>query len=152
MTSTQWKIVLEIEPDIALRAKILEPLDTDNYVAAGPGHWGLLVVTVRGQDDTIIGGLWGQTGYGFLFVEFLALGPAKGMGLGRKVMELAEQEAKRRGLIGIWLDTFSFQAPNFYLKLGFKEFGRVTDFPPGYSRVFYVKRFSSIGVRELMED
>ena len=142
MQPGQWTLTLEADPDPSLRAKILEPLAAHNDAAAGPGRWGTLAVTVRGEDGETVGGLWGRTGYGFLFVELLALGPARGLGLGRKVMELAEAEAKRRGLLGIWLDTWTFQAPGFYPKLGFVECGRITEYPPGHDRIFYVKRFA----------
>ncbi len=142
MQDSPWTITVEADPDPSLRAKILEPLDRYNDAAAGPGRWGLLAVAVRGEDGAGVGGLWGRTGYGFLFVELLVLGPARGLGLGRKVMELAEAEAKRRGLLGIWLDTWTFQAPDFYPKLGFVECGRITEYPPGHDRIFYVKRFA----------
>ena len=99
-------------------------------------------MAVRDRNGEVVGGLWGRTGYGFLFVELLAMGPARGIGLGRRVMQLAEAEAKRRSLLGIWLDTWTFQAPNFYPKLGFTECGRITGYPPGHDRIFYVKRFS----------
>jgi GNAT superfamily N-acetyltransferase len=143
MQDSRWTIAVEADPDPSLRAKILEPLDRYNDAAAGPGRWGLLAVTVRGGDGEAVGGLWGRTGYGFLFVELLTLGPARGLGLGRRVMELAEAEAKRRGLLGIWLDTWTFQAPGFYPKLGFVECGRITEYPPGHDRIFYVKRFAA---------
>ena len=143
MQDSQWTIALEADPDPSLRAKILEPLDKYNDAAAGPGRWGVLAVTVRDGNGEVVGGLWGRTGYGFLFVELLALGPARGLGLGRGVMERAEAEAKRQGLLGIWLDTWTFQAPDFYPKLGFVECGRITEYPPGHDRVFYVKRFGA---------
>ena len=142
MQDSQWTITVEADPDPSLRAKILEPLDKYNEAAAGPGRWGTFAVTVRGEDGDVVGGLWGRTGYGFLFVELLALGPARGLGLGRHVMQQAEAEAKRQGLLGIWLDTWTFQAPGFYPKLGFVECGRITEYPPGHDRIFYVKRFA----------
>jgi len=142
MQANHWTITLEADPDMSLRAKILEPLAQHNEAAAGPGRWDTLAVTVRGVDGEVAGGLWGRTGYGFLFVELLALGPARGLGLGRKVMALAEAEARRRGLLGIWLDTWTFQALGFYPKLGFMECGRITEYPPGHDRIFYVKRFA----------
>lgn len=80
-----------------------------------------------------------------LFVELLALGPARGRGLGRRLMRDAEAEARRRGLSGIWLDTWTFQAPGFYARLGFAECGRIRDYPPGHDRIFYVKRFEGGG-------
>ena len=142
MEGHRWTVALEADPDVALRAKIEAPLDAHNEAVAGPGDWGLLAVSVRGPDREVVGGLWGRTGYGFLFVELLALGPARGVGLGREVMGLAEAEAKRRGLIGVWLDTWTFQAPDFYPKLGFTECGRVKDHPPGHDHIFYVKHFA----------
>lgn len=137
-----WRVVLEAEPNEAIRAQILAPLNAHNERAAGPGNWENFAITVRDADGKIAGGLWGLAGYGFLFVHLFALGKAKGVGLGREVMGLAEAEARRRGLLGIWLDTWTFQAPGFYQKLGFVEFGRIGDYPPGHDRVFYVKRFA----------
>ncbi len=81
-------------------------------------------MTVRDQAGAVVGGLWRRTGYGFLFIELLALGPAKGIGLGRQIMGIAEAEARRRELLGMWLDTWTFQAPDFYPKFGFEECGR----------------------------
>ena len=142
MTEPEWTIALETDPDPSLRAKILEPLGAFNESAAGPGNWSVMAVTVRDTTGEVIGGLWGRTGYGFLFVELLALGPARQRGLGRKVMAEAEAEARRQGLLGMWLDTWTFQAPGFYQKLGFTECGRITEYPPGHDRIFFVKRFA----------
>lgn len=142
MPDAAWTITLEADPDPSLRALILAPLDAHNQEMAGPGQWGLLVVTVRDAAGAVVGGLWGRTGYGFLFIELLALGPARQQGLGRRVMAEAEAEAKRRGLVGAWLDTWTFQAPGFYEKLGFSECGRIRDYPPGHDRIFYTKRFA----------
>ena len=146
MQNDPWLITLETDPDPSLRSDILAPLIAYNESAGGPAHGGLLAVTVKNEEDAVVGGLWGRVGYGFLFIELLALGPAKGVGLGRKVMGLAEVEARRRGLVGMWLDTWTFQAPDFYPKLGFVEFGRITGYPPGHDRIFYVKRFGPVEI------
>ena len=100
----------------------------------------MLAFTVRDAAGAIVGGLWGRTGYGFLFVELLASGPARGAGIGREVMAQAEGAARQRGLTGIWLDTWTFQAPGFYEKLGFAEVGRIPNYPPGHDRIFFMKR------------
>jgi GNAT superfamily N-acetyltransferase len=137
---TPWTTVLEPDPDPAIRARIIAPLVAYNDRAAGAADWGLIVVTVRDPAGEIVGGLWGRTGYGFLFVELLTAGPAAGTGMGTRLMAMAEAEARQRGLAGIWLDTWTFQAPGFYLKLGFAEVGRITNYPPGHDRIFYMKR------------
>ena len=136
-----WSIVQEAEPDFAVREAILDVLIAHNSAAAGDGKWQPLAITVRDEAGIVAGGLWGYTLYSFLFVELLAMGEARGEGIGRKVMALAEAEARRRGCVGIWLDTFSFQAPWFYPKLGFTEFGRIPGHPPGHDRLFLVKHF-----------
>ena len=143
MTSSPWSVALETDPDPAIRQGILAPLIAANEAAGGPSRRELLAVTVRDASGAVVGGLWGRMGYGFLFVELLALGTAKGLGLGRAVMGLAEAEARRREMAGMWVDTFTVQAPGFYLKLGFTECGRITGYPPGHDRVFFVKRFGA---------
>ena len=55
-------------------------------------------------------------------------------------MHKAEALARERDLVGLWLDTFSWQAPGFYERLGFIEVGRIPDHPPGEARIFLAKR------------
>ena len=137
---TEWTLTLEADPAASVRDAILVPLIAHNIAQAGEHGYAPLAVTVRGPDGGVAGGLYGYVLYQYLFVELLALGAARGAGLGRQVMALAEAEARKRGCIGIWLDTFTFQAPGFYAKLGFEEFGRISGFPPGHDRLFLLKR------------
>jgi ribosomal protein S18 acetylase RimI-like enzyme len=55
-------------------------------------------------------------------------------------MAMAEDLARERGCVGVWLDTFDFQAPEFYRKHGYEQFGRLDDYPPGHQRLFFQKR------------
>ncbi len=140
MTAPGWTATLESAPDPAMREAILAPLIAYNHEAGGPSGYAPVAVTVRDTEGAIAGGLWGYISYGYLFVELLCMGPARGQGIGTAVMALAEEEARRHGCVGIWLDTFTFQAPEFYQKLGFTAFGRIADHPPGQARIFYLKR------------
>jgi GNAT superfamily N-acetyltransferase len=56
-------------------------------------------------------------------------------------MARAETWSRERGLAGMWLDTFAFQARPFYEKLGFSVFGEIENHPRGSSRFFLQKRF-----------
>jgi hypothetical protein len=56
-------------------------------------------------------------------------------------MGAAEGRAVERGCHSAWVDTFSFQAPGFYPKLGYEVFGEL-DYPPGHKRIFLQKRLS----------
>ena len=62
-------------------------------------------------------------------------------GLGKQLMEEAEQLAGSRELSGLWLWTQSWQAEEFYKKLGYVEFTRFSNFPKGYERIGLRKEF-----------
>lgn len=91
-----------------------------------------------------IGGLWGMSAGGWFFVEMIFVPEEyRGRGVGTTLIRAAEDAARSRGCVGIRLDTFTFQAPEFYEKLGYKAFGRLKNFPPGHERIFYFKQLDS---------
>jgi GNAT superfamily N-acetyltransferase len=137
-----WTVALEPEDSHELFEAILAPLRRHSSETIGSGgDYQPLIVSIRDEAGAVVGGLHGYTLFRFAFVELLATGPARGQGLLHGLFDLAETEARRRGCVGVWLDTFTFQAPLLYPKLGFTECGRITDFPPGHDRIFFVKRF-----------
>lgn len=88
-----------------------------------------------------IGGLWGRTSYDWLNVEFLALPETlRDKKLGTELMRRAEEIARERGCVGLWLTTLHFQAPGFYQKLGFEIAGEIEDSPRGGKRYIMSKR------------
>jgi ribosomal protein S18 acetylase RimI-like enzyme len=100
-----------------------------------------LSVLLRDATGQVVGGLVGATGWGWLYVENLAVPPAlRGAGWGARLMRAAEDEARRRGCTGIRLDTYTFQARGFYEKLGFRVVGQIEDCPPGHTRFTMTKR------------
>ena len=129
-----------------VREAVLAPLQAYNLAQVGPSHLRPLAVLLRDGAGAIRGGLWGRTGWGWLFVELLAVPEAfRGQGLGVALLRQAEEEASRRGCTGAWLDTFSFQAPGFYAKQGYAEVGRIEDYPSGHSRMFLRKTLAAGG-------
>ncbi|UFN50606.1 GNAT family N-acetyltransferase [Roseomonas sp. OT10] len=123
------------------RDAVLAPLMAFNLEQAGPPQMRPLAVLLRDEEGMIQGGLWGRTGWSWLFVELLVVpDPHRGRGLGTALLRQAEEEALRRGCVGAWLDTFSFQAPGFYLRQGYEIVGTIRGYPPGHSRHFLRKR------------
>jgi GNAT superfamily N-acetyltransferase len=97
-------------------------------------------VTVS-EGRAIIGGAIGESKFDWLIVQHLWVADgSRGKGLGSVLMAKVEALARKRRCVGIHLDTFSFQAPAFYRKLGFKRFGRIADHPRGHSRIYLYKR------------
>jgi GNAT superfamily N-acetyltransferase len=108
-----------------------------------PGHqkWRPLAVFVRDR-ETIVAGLAGETYAGWLFIRYLWVADAlRGKGIGRELMDGAEGRAVERGCHSALVDTFSFQAPGFYRKLGYEAFGEL-DYPPDFKRIFFQKRLA----------
>ena len=59
--------------------------------------------------------------------------------LGSKLLEKLEIDLKALGCKLVHLDTFDFQAPNFYVKNGYTLYGELKDNPKGHSRFYYCK-------------
>lgn len=92
------------------------------------------------EQGRVIAGLVGYTNWEWLYIETLAVDAAyRGMGLGRKLVEQAELVAKERHCRGVWVDTFTFQSPEFYERLGYESFGQLDDYPLGQKRIFLRK-------------
>ena len=88
----------------------------------------------------VIGGLWGRTELGLLFLEMLFLPSAlRGQAAGGRLLAMVEDEAVRRGCKRAVVETSTFQAPGFYLRHGYEEFGRVPFEADGHARVFLRK-------------
>jgi GNAT superfamily N-acetyltransferase len=108
-----------------------------------PGHqrWKPIGVFVRDR-ESIVAGLAGDTYSGWLFIRYLWVSDAlRGQGIGRKLMGGGEDRALERGCHSAWVDTFSFQAPGFYRKLGYEVFGEL-DWSPEHKRYFLRKRLA----------
>jgi GNAT superfamily N-acetyltransferase len=110
------------------------------------GQWDarpLYVLARAAVDGHVLGGFICRTSLGLLFIE-LAFLPRelRKQGLGTRMLRMAETEAVRRGCCGGVLYTISFQAPEFYKRHGWREFGRVPCHPPGTSRIFMTKALS----------
>jgi len=91
-----------------------------------------------------MGGLWGASVVGWLYVDLLVVPEGfRGQGLGTELLRKAEEIARKRGCIGMWLHTGTFQAPGFYEKRGFKAFGKVPDYPLGHATIYYLKRLDA---------
>lgn len=128
----------------AARAIIQRGLAAFHDKHAGASGFRPLAILLLDGAGAAIGGLWGRTAWGWLFIELLFVPEAmRGGGVGRELVRRAEGEAVSRGCVGVWLDTFSFQARGFYEKLDYAVFGQLDDCPPGHSRLFMRKALST---------
>jgi GNAT superfamily N-acetyltransferase len=100
-----------------------------------------LAIFERNDQDQIVAGLAGYTWAGFCEVRFVWVHETlRGQGYGTRLLEAAEAEARARGCELIILGSYSFQAPDFYRKLGYEVVGRIDDCPPGHTNYYLKKR------------
>jgi predicted N-acetyltransferase YhbS len=123
------------------RLGILTPLLAHNLANGGDDAHETFALLLRDPDSNeVIGGLYGKVSYQWLLIDLVSVPESmRGRGIGERLMRMAEDIAQKKNCTGIWLETFSFQAPGFYQKLGYSEFGRLADYPPGHTRLCYQK-------------
>ena len=122
-------------------AQLWRGLARFNQQTAGKYHYSRDVLTARSETGRIVGGLILQSWWKESYIELLWLSDrARRQGLGSELIAEAERRARRRGSKLVHLNTYSFQAPRFYAKLGYRCFGKMSGSPKGESRYFYAKR------------
>ncbi|MDC0435493.1 GNAT family N-acetyltransferase [bacterium] len=105
------------------------------------GSFDPLSIYSRTNDDVIIGGLIGVSYGNWLHVhEFWVSEEHRGKSVGSRILHTAEAEAIRRNCIGVTLDTYSFQALQFYLTRGYEEFGSLSGYGNKFKRHYLQKK------------
>lgn len=111
-----------------------------NQAATGIDNGRALGFFVRDDSDQIVAAATGHTwgGTGELHQVWVAEGRRRA-GLGRRLLAAAEVEATRRDCSQLVLSTHSFQAPDFYRKLGFEIVAELPDYPRGHAELLLRK-------------
>lgn len=85
-------------------------------------------------------GLVAETFGNWLEIEYLFVKEElRGQGIGSKLLQEAESEAKKRNCYFAFVNTYQFQAPDFYLSHGYKEVFTLEDYPYTGQRYYYQK-------------
>ena len=137
----RYELILTDAPDARARGVIGEGLAAYNDEQSGITDRRDLAVLVKdARSGEIVGGIIGRSSLGLLFIDLVYLPQAlRRDGLGSRMLKLAEDEGRARGCVSAVLYTISFQAPAFYARHGWREFGRIPCKPDGAARVFFTK-------------
>lgn len=140
MKAAPVKVVAERSRAAAVSRELWKGLVKYNREQAGPLRYKRTVLSARDGKGKLLGGLILQSYWRETYVELLWLSAqARRGGTGSLLIKEAERRARKRGSVLIHLNTFSFQAPGFYEKQGYRRFGGMAGSPKGQSRHFYVK-------------
>jgi GNAT superfamily N-acetyltransferase len=114
------------------RTELEDRLYAFNVESTGFRDAGDLSCVLRDSEGTLVAGIDGFTWGGYAHVGVLWVSePLRGNGLGRRLLQAAEAEARRRGCTSIVLSTHEFQAPRLYARLGYRRVGTTEDTPVG---------------------
>ncbi|MDG4876145.1 GNAT family N-acetyltransferase [Mesorhizobium sp. WSM4935] len=129
--------------DEAAKAEAAAALYRYNVAATGVDDRAPVGAVLCDGSGKAIGGLWGRTELGLLFLDMLFV-PAhlRGRSFGARLLAAVEEAARRRGCRGAVVETSSFQAPGFYARHGYAEFGRIPFAIDGQARVFFRKQLA----------
>lgn len=121
-------------------------LDEAAAVLGHPFEGKKVQLSARDAEGNLVGGLIGAHLQRWFFIKLLAVSPeARGGGIGAKLLARAEHMAREEGLVGIYLDTFEFQAPRFYQRQRYREIGRLPKLGNAPQRIWFAKEFNNSG-------
>jgi len=128
-------------PEMEAVHAIQRGLHAFNQEMGGPYDREPVTVLARDAAGEVQGGLLGLTYWHWLFIDWLWLARSqRGRGVGSELLRRAEAIARTRGCTDVYTDTFSFQAPGFWSRNGYTEFGRLDEMPRGHARQWFRKR------------
>ena len=136
------KLEFKLKPEQNDLDFIRDGIRAYNHMYLPDGDVDAIGCFARNDEDKVIGGLTGEMYNNTVFVEYLWIdAEARTSGLGSKLIALLEEQVKPLGVTHLYLDTYSFQALDFYLKLGFEKVGQYSGYPAaGIDKYFLQKK------------
>lgn len=136
------RLSFEENPSWAEREFIDDGLGAYNAPFLSDSRWSYFGIFVRDDDGAIRAGLIGNCYAGWLFIALLWVHEdLRRCGVGSRLVAEAERHAREFGCHSAFVDTFTFQGPDFYPRFGYSEFARLP-YPPDHERIFFRKELS----------
>ena len=99
-----------------------------------------LNIYVEDEQGNQLAGMVAETFGNWLEIEYLYVSEElRGQGIGSEILCKAEQEARERKCKYSFVDTYQFQAPDFYKKHGYTEVFALKGYPYTGERYYYTK-------------
>jgi GNAT superfamily N-acetyltransferase len=137
----EYDIVYVDKPEESAWGIIGRGVGDYNKQQAGDNKFQRLCFVLHDPDQEIVGGVIAESYWDWLYIDLLWVkDELRGLGYGHRMLTLVEQEAGQLGAKNAYMDTFSFQALDFYKQHGYHVFGELNDFPPGHQRYFLKKQ------------
>ena len=134
--------ILDIDDEAAV-AELRDQLVAHNIESTGYGQYRCMSCFLRDSERQLQAGISGFSWGGYAMIEWLWVSPSlRGASLGSQLVRAVEAEVRARGCRVIRVNTHTFQAPDFYRKLGYEQIGYAEDTPMDHGEVFFAKRLA----------
>jgi GNAT superfamily N-acetyltransferase len=132
--------VIDHTPSLESIQFLEDEINAFNVQVTGVAFGGSLACFIREESGEIKAGLYGWTWGDCCEIRLLWVRTdLRRQGLGSQLLQIAEEEASKRGCRQVVLETHSFQAPEFYLSKGYEIAGVIEGYPYQY-RKFYLRK------------
>ncbi len=134
-----YKVVVDYEPTEADNAIVREGIIAFNEKILGERDKAFSIF-LKNDLGKVFGGIQAFMGTESIYIDVLWVeGNLQKQGYGKKLLDAAEQEAVKNGCVFSAVDTFDFQAEEFYLKNGYERIGELKNCWLGHSKMFLRK-------------
>jgi GNAT superfamily N-acetyltransferase len=143
-----YRLVIDDSPTAEDVITVRRGLVDYNVATARIDEQQSLAVFIRDEHDHVVGGITGEVWGKVLEIRYMWLHEdVRGQSFGHHALIAIEQEAVKRGCTTAILDTYSFQAPDFYRKHGYQVFAVVEGYADRHQKYFMQKVLTSNVVR-----
>ena len=134
-------IASEGEPDPEDKQVVVNGMLAYHKSKGHPRKKELFSIFLKDDSGKVLGGVMVSFEWNGMQIQTLWVDDAiRHQGWGSKLMKLVEEEAIKRGCTLAFTDTFTWQAPEFYSKLGYFLYGKLENLPEGNSLSYYYKK------------
>ncbi|WP_026888842.1 GNAT family N-acetyltransferase [Clostridium beijerinckii] len=131
--SNEYEVELIIDKLVDYNLSIVPQVQEQSFI--------MINRVVKNYEDKIIAGINSKMYcWNCLYIDSLWVDAEfRGEGIGMRLLDEVEKIAIKKGCTLIHLDTFDFQAKDFYIKQGYEVFGILDNCPEGHKR-YYMKK------------
>lgn len=136
------RLITSFDPDEALDSEITDKTRAHNSKFT-PNDYKPFSVYLKGEDEKLIGGMTAFLSWNYLEIKYLWVDERhRGRGLAREIMQAGETAARNNKCEYALVDTFEFQALDFYLKQKFELVAELDGYLGKYKRYYLQKRLN----------
>ncbi len=135
-----YKVVVDYVPSDADNAVVTEGIIASNENIVGERDKAFSIF-LKNDSGKVFGGIQAFLDTESIYIDVLWVEKSlQKQGYGTKLLAAAEGEAIENGCIFSLVDTWDFQAEEFYLKNGYERIGEIKNYWHGHAKIFLRKK------------